>query len=406
MKFGGTSVGDADCFRRASTLVAHSTPECLPVVVVSAMGGITNTILNASERAASGDDFAGTQLGDMLQCRHASIAHALVSRQPECRELQLEIKTLASGAAILCDAIATREADTLRLRDALVATGERLAARLLAAALVEQGHRAVAIDATSLIVTSEDFGQAEVDLFASGARIRAALRPLLDAGVIPVITGFIGSTADGSTTTLGRGGSDYSATILGACLSAASVVIWSDVDGVMTADPKLVPDARTITHLSYGDATALAEAGAKVIHPKTLKPLETQAIPVEIRNSFAPEKCGTWITKNGPAGSVDVRAISVRLDSDVSYVSLLNVEESGDRIAAVLDEHNIEFSIDADARCGSIRVATSDLKRCIQQLHDEFDLSLRSRQNPRLEVSRPSIGHRTLFSRRVAAVAG
>jgi aspartate kinase len=370
------------------------------------MSGITNAILSASDRAASGDGLAGTQLGDMLQCRHATLAHALVSSQPACRELQLEIKTLASGAAILCDSISSQLEDGPRLRDALLATGERLAARLLAAALVERGCPAVAIDATSLIVTSDEFGEAEVDLFATRARVRTALLPLLSAGVIPVVTGFVGSTVEGSTTTLGRGGSDYSATILGSCLSAASVIIWTDVDGVMTADPRLVPGARTIPYLSYADATALAEAGARVLHPKTLKPLDSQAIPVEIRNSFAHESSGTWITKNGGHGSAPVRAIAAKTEGDFSNVWILNGEGSRSRISFVLGENNVEFSFHP-RRDGMLRVATSDLERCVQLLHNEFALASGTRQNRRAEVARPSIGQRMLFSsRRVAAVAG
>lgn len=403
MKFGGTSVGDADCFRRAATIIARSAYECLPVAVVSAMSGVTNAILDASERAANGDAFAGTQLGDRLQCGHAKVAHALVSSPADCRELQLEIRTLAAGAANLCDALA-EVSDKPRLRDSLLATGERLAARLLAAALVEHGHAAIAIDATALIVTSDRFGEAEVDLSATRARVRRVLRPLLDAKVIPVVTGFIGSTVEGYTTTLGRGGSDYSATILADCMAAASVVIWTDVDGVMTADPKLVPDARTIPHLSYADATALAEAGAKVIHPKTLKPLGTQAIPVEIRNSFAPDKSGTWITKSGAGAAASVRAISAKCDGEDSYIWILNAEGCRAQISRLLDENRIQFSIEHE-RGGALHVATADLKQCLQLLHNEFDLSLGNRQNRRTEVVRPSLG-KTIFSRRVAAVAG
>jgi aspartate kinase len=382
MKFGGTSVGDADCFRRASRIITLSASECLPVVVVSAMSGVTNAILAAGDRAASGDPFAGTQLADMLQCRHSCIAHALVSSQADCRELQLELKTLASGAGNICDAIAESGSDQSRLRDALLATGERLAARLLASALVESGVPAVAVDATALIVTTPDFGEAEVDLFASRARIRTTLRPLIAAGVVPVITGFIGSTPEGSPTTLGRGGSDYSATIIGSCLDAESVIIWTDVDGVMTADPKLVPDAKTIAELSYAEATALAEAGAKVIHPKTLAPVASGLIPVEIRNSFAPEKRGTLITQTSDNSTVEVKAIGARTDDDVSLLWLLSVEsEFTVRAGTLLGGHGIRHEIDSHGATNALKVAASDLRRSVQLLHEEFDLARQRSQN-------------------------
>ena len=157
-----------------------------------------------------------------------------------------------------------------------------------------------AIEATELIQTDSCHGSADPRMNVTGERCKARLRPLLRRGVVPVVTGFIGATAEGVLTTLGRGGSDYSATIVGAALDADEVIIWTDVDGLMTADPRLVPDASTIAEISYREAEEMARLGAKVLHPKTLRPVTQSGIPLWIRNTFAPELAGTKITPSGP----------------------------------------------------------------------------------------------------------
>lgn len=295
MKFGGTSVGDADPLYRAAQLLAEAQRENPVVAVVSAMSGVTNALIEAATQAASGDWSAGTRLSDWLQCKHSRVVHALVADESRRRELQAEIKLLSASAGRACDRLAEEERICARTFDLICSTGERLTARLLAAALGERGTLSLAVDASTLIVTDDKHGAAEPDVAATRARTRLQLLPLVAAGVIPVVTGFIGATADGAVTTLGRGGSDYSATLLGAALDAAEVVIWTDVDGVMTDDPRLVPEAETIPELTYAAATALAEAGAKVLHPKTLRPVAARGIPVRVRNSFAPARLGTLI---------------------------------------------------------------------------------------------------------------
>ncbi len=384
MKFGGTSVGDAECFRRAAKIILKSRSQCATVAVVSAMSGITNAILCASERAAGGDQLAGTQLAALLQCRHCSIAYALVSNETERRELQVEIKTLAAAAGSICDEIAELRQPSPRLSDALCGVGEKLATRLVAAALVEAGSPAVAIDATALLVTSDQYGEAEPDLTATRARVRTSLRPLIGAGVVPVITGFIGATPAGIATTLGRGGSDYSATIVAACLDAESVIIWTDVDGVMTADPKLVPDARTIAQLSYCDATTFAQAGAKVIHPKTLRPVVGSGIPVQIRNSFAPEIEGTWVTGSGRTAPAAITGIAARTIGGDSLVTLLGNESAlatRGRVVYALAGTGVDYTFGEAAEGACLTISTSDVERCVQVLHREFDLSRERAQN-------------------------
>ncbi|MEP7270099.1 MAG: aspartate kinase [Acidobacteriota bacterium] len=389
MKFGGTSVGNAECFRRSADILANSAKEQATVAVVSAMSGITNTILEAGARAACGHQAAGFQLADMLQCRHSSIAHALVSDENERRELQGEIKILASAAGRLCDELAGLASENARLSDALCSIGERLSARLLAAALTERGILAVAIDATALLVTSDDHGEAEPDLAATRARVRTTLRPLIGAGIVPVITGFIGATLEGIPTTLGRGGSDYSATIVAASLDAESVIIWTDVDGVMTADPKLVPGARTISEMSYREATTFAQAGAKVIHPKTLRPVASAGIPVQIRNTFTPDAEGTWVRGAHQNARYPILGIAARALETEGVVTLLTPHprppagpEVRDTVAAALASAGIAYESAEGACTLSLTVAVSDLVRCVQILHDQFDLSSEREQNP------------------------
>lgn len=391
MKFGGTSVADAECYRRAADLVARAHRSRATVTIVSAMSGITNALVEAGARAAGGEALAGTQLADMLQCRHSGIAHALVSDELERRELQGEIKILAGAAGRICDEIANLKSPNARLVDALCGIGERLSARLFAAALAELNTPAIAIDATTLVVTSDDHGEAEPDLHATRARVRNSLRPLLSTGVVPVITGFIGATPDGIPTTLGRGGSDYSATIIAAALDAESVVIWTDVDGVMTADPKLVPGARTISELSYREATTFAQAGAKVIHPKTLRPVAAAGIPVQIRNTFSPGVEGTWVTRTPTSTPGLVTGIAAKAgDADVA-ITLLAENGTGPeendlklRIENILNAAQITYSFSESRGVAIVLVSADDLTRSVQILHDEFDLSSEREQNPGL----------------------
>ena len=197
---------------------------------------------------------------------------------------------------------------TLRARDAISSLGERLSAPLVAAALASRGIEAEAIEATELVVTDSNHGAAEPQMETTRQRLRSPLRPLLQRGIVPVVTGCLGATAEGVLTTLGRGGSDYSATILGAALEADEVIIWTDVDGVLTADPRLVSGANTIPEISYSEAAELAFFGAKVLHQKALRPLMRSEIPVWICNTFAPERRGTKITPSGSQNSGGVKA--------------------------------------------------------------------------------------------------
>ena len=383
MKFGGTSVGDASCIARAARIVADAARESGVVVVVSAMSGVTNRLVQAANRAGSGDREAGAKLIQELRQQHATALEALVrdkERRAEINGLLDEI--LAEGQRLLDGTALLREL-TARALDAISSLGERLCAPIVAGTLAELGVKSRAISATELIVTDTFHGGAEPRMDLTRTCCEATLRPLLGESGVPVVTGFIGATADGVLTTLGRGGSDYSATILGAALGVDEVIIWTDVDGVLTADPRLVPDARIIPEISYREAAELAYFGAKVLHPKTLRAVMPAGIPVWIRNSFEPARPGTKISQQGRSIGGGVKALTAIRD-----VALISV--GGPGIVGVPDVVGRTFSTTAELRANVLLisqsssqndicfiVAVGDAQRTLDALRQEFasDLS-------------------------------
>ncbi len=319
-KFGGTSVGSAERIAQAAALAVASANEGHRVVVVtSAMGGVTNQLISAARRALEKE--WSFEERDALWERHDAVARELLADD----EAALAAVREATARGLdrvdkLCFGLSLVHELTPRLLDAISGTGEMLSAPLLAAAITAAGRASEAVEATEVIVTDDQFGAAEPLMDETRDRASARLSALLDAGTIPVVTGFIGATAAGVLTTLGRGGSDYSATILGAALDAGEVWIWTDVDGVMTANPADVPEARTLREISYNEASELAYYGAKVLHHKTIIPVMSAGIPLRIRNSFEPEKSGTRVSVEGRPAPTGVKAItSIR---DVSLVTV------------------------------------------------------------------------------------
>ncbi|HLJ23452.1 MAG TPA: aspartate kinase [Candidatus Acidoferrales bacterium] len=314
MKFGGTSVGDANRIHRAAAIAAEASKQRAVVVVVSAMSGVTNTLIAAAGKSATGDEAAAEALTKALREKHHEAIGKLVSDIETRRELLSEIDALIERAANYCRGCALLGELSPRALDVIAGTGERLTARMTAAVLREIGMRGVAFDATDLIVTDDIHGGARPLAGATREKTQAALFPLLEAGGIPVVTGYIAATAKGIPTTLGRGGSDYSATILGSALDASEVIIWTDVNGVLTADPRMVSDAATLDEVSYTEAGELAFFGAKVLHPMTLRPVIESAIPVWIRDSFHPELPGTKITQQVRPAPQGVKAVTATRD--------------------------------------------------------------------------------------------
>jgi len=296
IKFGGTSVADAASILQAATIAKQLSHECRLVVVVSAMRGVTDKLVEAAQLSAAGKADLVQEIFSSIRERHQQAAEKLLASPADRDRTHEEIARMLGQGIRRCDQVRERRALTLEALDFISGLGECLSAPLFAAALAELGIRSEAIAATKLIVTDRKFGGAEPNMRLTRKQSLPRLGNLLSRHIVPVVTGFIGATPERVPTTLGRNGSDFSATIVAAAIDADEVIIWTDVNGVLSADPRLVPTARTIAELSYREGSELARLGAKVLHYKTLSVLESSGTPVWIRSTFAPEKRGTRIT--------------------------------------------------------------------------------------------------------------
>lgn len=314
-KFGGTSMGSAEIIKGASQIIIDSANEGHGVLtVVSAMTGVTNELLKSAHAAAAGDTDVFIKATAALRDRHHEAARQLVENGQAREALQAELHRLIDEFQALCRSVAILGELTNRGLDAIVSIGERLSARLMAAHLQDRGYAALPIDATRLIVTGSTFQNAVPYMDKTREQVRKQVLPLLKSGVLPIVTGFIGANEDGITTTLGRGGSDYSAGILAASVEADELWIWTDVNGVMTTDPRLVSEASVIPVLSYREVGELAFFGAKVLHPKTILPVMDQQMPILVRNTFNPTHPGTRIQPEPEITSHIAKAITIIQD--------------------------------------------------------------------------------------------
>ncbi len=322
MKFGGTSVGSPSAIARAVSRVREQSQKWQVVVVVSAMGGVTDLLLNTLAAGENGERKKLADNLDHLLRQHLEACDKLLvdaedSRREgatkRIRKLVRRFKRIAVGM------FALRESPPKAI-DAAVPTGELLSALLFSERLEATGQPSRAVSGADVIVTDASHGEAHPDLQATASQVEAVLRPLCEAGSVPVVTGFNGSTEDGVMTTLGRGGSDYSAAVIGAALDAEEVWIWTDVDGILTCDPTIESSARLLRAVTYNEAAELAYNGAKVLHPKTLAPVTERAIPVYIKNSFNPSATGTRISSDPPTES------GVRAVTSLSNVVLISIE--------------------------------------------------------------------------------
>ncbi len=324
LKFGGTSVGDAEAIAQVAQII-KDTKENDPnvVVVTSAMGGVTNILIKAASAAADGDEQPYRDARSDLLLKHQIVAGQLLEDGVERATYGRMIDERLRSFERLCHSIHVLGELTVRGMDVVSGLGERMAAPLLAAVLRANGVDAEWVDAAEIIVTDDTFGGAAPLLEQTCARSNTRLRSLLEQGKIPIVTGFVGATENGVATTLGRGGSDYSAAILASCLDSTELQIWTDVDGVLTTDPRIVPEARTLPQLSYAEAAELAYFGAKVLHPKSILPAVKAAVPIRIANTFNP-KGPTTLVLQDTAENGSVKAISV-----IKRLSLINVEGKG-----------------------------------------------------------------------------
>ncbi|MBM3820684.1 MAG: aspartate kinase [Acidimicrobiia bacterium] len=310
MKFGGTSVGSAERIAQAAQLAVDSAAKGHQVVVVtSAMSKVTDLLIGAARKASAGewDPAIRQELFD----RHKAVADAVAGGDAGRHGAVLDmLRQRLDRFEKLCYGLSMVHELTPRLLDAISGMGEMLSAPLLSAAIAAKGRPSQPVDATEVVVTTDQFGGAEPMMDETQAKAGARLRPAISRGEIPVVTGFIGATLDGVMTTLGRGGSDYSASIVGAALDADEIWIWTDVDGVMTANPSEVPEARTLPEISYSEASELAYYGAKVLHYKTILPAFRKRIPVRILNSFNPGHPGTRVSVEGDPAALGVKAVT------------------------------------------------------------------------------------------------
>lgn len=368
MKFGGTSVADAAAIANLVALVARATDAhgVPPVVVVSAMSGATDTLLSLASSAERRQDFRPHV--DALWQRHTDALRALVPVS-DGDEIERELAAHINDLRALLDSAAILRAASPAARDAIAATGELMNSRIVAAALQAAGVAATWVDARTVIVTDGHHGGAAPRPVETQRAVELVLPPLMQLGQVPVVGGFVGATPDGVTTTLGRGGSDFSAAMIGAALPAAEIQIWTDVDGMLTADPRIVSNARVVPSLSFGEASELAYFGAKVLHPSTILPAVAQGIPVRILNTRRPGSAGTLIVERPPADSRMLAAVAckrhvttIEITSTrmlMAYGFLRRVFEIFERCRTSVDvvttsEVSVSVTVDDDARVQEI----------------------------------------------------
>jgi bifunctional aspartokinase / homoserine dehydrogenase 1 len=383
MKFGGTSMGSAQRIRVAAQLASAEQARRPVAIVVSAMSKITDLLLDSLRKAEAGDQADLDQNLQQISQRHALACKDLLPEDQQ-KKAQAELQALVDEFARIAQGMLMLGERPPRSVDEAIATGERLSAFLMAEYLESQGIPARAINAAEVIATDAVFSNATPLMDQTRERTARILRPLIDARVMPVITGFNGSTMDGRPTTLGRGGSDFSASIIAAALDAHELWIWTDVDGIMSADPRLVPGAKVLDEVTYAEAAELAYNGAKVLHPRTLAPLAERLIPVWSKNSFAPEKPGTRIVpKLSASESHGPHAVTSMAD-----VILVSIEPaagalSGTKVMAraleSLARSNVELlaltsSSYRQTFCFLVRQAEVD--RALEHLEEDFSLEL------------------------------
>jgi aspartate kinase len=340
MKFGGTSVGSAERIRALSDLVKARLPE-RPVVVVSALSKITDTLIGGAQLALERDPSV-EQVVREIEARHQAVLAELF---PGGRKALFEhVHAVVSELRAFYSGVHNLGELTPRSLDAISGMGERLSCEIVAAALVSRGVDAQAVDGRSVVVTDESFGRAIPLAEETGARVREVLLPLVAARTVPVVGGFIGATRRRVSTTLGRGGSDWSAAIIGAHLPAKEIQIWTDVDGIMTVDPRTVSGARVLPEVRFEEAAELAYFGAKVLHPATIRPAIEKGIPVRILNSFNPTAPGTVVCRPAdeepPAG--EPRAVAFKKGITVILISqprMLMAHGFVARVFEVFDRH-------------------------------------------------------------------
>jgi aspartate kinase len=374
MKFGGTSVADHAAIERLIGIVraarhAATHPETKdwrgPIVVVSALGGATDKFLSAASDAGAGKTAEATATLRALRARHLDVA-GVIGQSPDRPDVDAFINQEFDELDRLVSALSVLREVTPRWMDAIAAAGEILSSRIVAAAISAHGIAASFVDARRVIVTGDDHMAAPPLMKETAVALSATVDPILADRRVPVLGGFVGANKAGVTTTLGRGGSDYSAAIVGACLGSSEIQIWTDVDGMLTADPRVVKDVRVVPHLSFGEASELAYFGAKVLHPATILPAVGQNIPVRILNSRRPQDAGgTLITRERPATDLPLTAVASKKGVtvvDITSTRMLMAHGFLARIFQVFEEHRTAVDVVTTSEV-SVSVTVDDPRR-------------------------------------------
>ncbi|MGE5748835.1 MAG: lysine-sensitive aspartokinase 3, partial [Gemmatimonas sp.] len=372
-KFGGTSVGDAAAIRRTAEIV-KSKIDRDPIVVVSALGGTTNALLAVGEQSAKGHLIGALRGVETLRDRHLRECDALLGESDEAMEIAAELSAMFDELAHLAEALSTLGHVTPRSFDAIASYGEQLSANLVSAYFRVAGIDAEYVDPRAVMITDDRFMEAEPQPEVIAERSREILQPMVQQKRVPVLGGFVGSTEGGITTTLGRGGSDYSASLIGAALGAEAIEIWTAVDGMLTADPRVVEGSLLIEQIRFDEASELASFGAKVLHPNTIAPAVRLGIPVFVYNSRKPEGKGTRITFDAPhrpvsaiAGKTDVTVVKVTAARMLLAHGFLR------RVFEIFEKHKTSVDVVATSEV-SVSVTIDDASRLDSLLVDLRDL--------------------------------
>jgi aspartate kinase len=357
MKFGGTSLASGDRIQNAAQIIANRTTHN-PVIVTSAMSQITNLLIATAHAALAQDKKTVQKNLTLIRDKHFAVAS-----NPD---IQTEIESILTKLEERCQGIMMLEELSAHNLDVISSFGERLSSWLMLETLRNQGLKAERFESRDLVRTDNQFGGAEVDWKITQEQIQTALKPIIEQGIIPVITGFIGSTENGETTTLGRGGSDYTASIMGVTLKATEIQIWTDVDGMMTCDPRLIPTARVLENIDFQEAAELAYFGAKVLHPKTIQPAVEANIPVKILNTMNPEATGTTILETDEISEHSIKAIAFK--KGISVINICSSRMLGPYgfLAKIFDTfatHKVSVDV----------LATSEVSVSVTVEDDSFD---------------------------------
>jgi aspartate kinase len=411
MKFGGTSVADPDAINRLIGIVRHQQEKTsdggMPLVVVSALSAVTDTLVGIAELAEAGaGDRAASELKRLLE-RHLAVAAAVTgeSRAALTADIAREFEELSG----LVHALAVLREVSPRSRDAVHAVGELASSRIVAAACADHGIPSAWVDARTVLVTDAEHNAAAPDMTATCERVSAHVAPRLAAGKVVVLGGFIGATTNGITSTLGRGGSDYSAAIFGACLGADEIQIWTDVDGMLTADPRIVPEPRVVPQLSFAEASELAYFGAKVLHPSTILPAVGKNIPVRILNSRRPENPGTRISADSRPEPGRLTAIACKRDVtviDITSTRMLMAHGFLRRLFEVFERFKTAVDVVTTSEV-SVSVTVDDTRRLeaiLDNLHNFAEASCEREMAIICAVGENLRGDPTLFGRAVTSL--